>query len=140
LIRDVPAGTSVGYGATYRAEREERWGTLSIGYGDGLRRALGSAGGGALVHGRRVPIVGRISMDMTVVDLTEVPDVRAGDVATLIGTDGAAEISLDEVAEQAGTISFEILTGLTPRLERVYLGSRSSPDVTWKAARAETAR
>lgn len=128
LVRDVPAGWTCGYGATYTARRPERWGTLAIGYGDGLRRAL-AAGGEALVHGRRVPVIGRISMDMTVVDLTEVPGARAGDVATLIGRDGGEEIGLDAVAARAGTISYEILTGLGTRLPRWYVdGTRAHRD------------
>ncbi len=121
LIRDVAPGTTVGYGATHVARRWERWGTLAIGYGDGLRRAL-SNNGDVIVHGRRVPVVGRISMDLTVVNLTDVPDARVGDVATLIGRDGDAEITLEEVAAHADTISYEILTGLTPRLPRVERG------------------
>ncbi|MBD0319494.1 MAG: hypothetical protein ICV87_04120, partial [Gemmatimonadetes bacterium] len=124
LVRRVPPGTTVGYGATYTARREERWGTLAIGYGDGLPRRLGTAGGEALVHGVRVPVIGRISMDMTVVDLSGAPgEVRAGDVATLIGSDGAGEIRVDEVAARCGTISYEILTGLGLRLPRTYKGA-----------------
>lgn len=119
-VVDVAPGATVGYGATHRAERRERWATLSIGYGDGLRRALAPAGGEALVHGRRARMVGRISMDATVVDVTEIPGVAPGDVATLIGRDGEGEITVDEVAARVGTISYEILTGLGPRLPRVY--------------------
>ena len=125
LVRRVPAGTTVGYGATYTAPRDEVWGTAAIGYGDGLRRALATAGGEAIVRGVRVPIVGRISMDVSVLNLSRVPGARAGDVATFIGRDGAEEIRVDEVAERCGTISYEILTGLTPRLPRVYLGGGS---------------
>ncbi|HEU4882622.1 MAG TPA: alanine racemase [Longimicrobium sp.] len=121
LVKEVPAGWTCGYGATYTARRPERWGTLAIGYGDGLPRALSPGGGEALVRGRRVPIIGRISMDMTVVDLTEVPDARAGDAATLIGRDGGEEITLDQVAAKCGTISYEILTGLGARLPRLYV-------------------
>jgi alanine racemase len=127
VVRDVPAGWSCGYGATYTSRRPERWGTLSIGYGDGLPRALAPAGGEALVHGRRVPILGRISMDMTVVDLTDVPEARAGDAATLIGRDGGEEIGVDEVAARCGTISYEVLTGLGTRLPRVYVDGTRSP-------------
>jgi alanine racemase len=127
LVKDVPAGWTCGYGATYTARRPECWGTLAIGYGDGLPRALSPAGGEALVHGRRVPIIGRISMDMTVVDLTEVPEARAGDAATLIGRDGGEEIGLDPVAAKAGTISYEILTGLGTRLPRLYLDGTRTP-------------
>lgn len=122
LIRDVAPGTTVGYGATHVARRWERWGTLGIGYGDGVRRALGNHCD-VIVRGRRVRVVGRISMDLTVVNLTDVPDARVGDVATVIGCDGDAEITLEEVAAHANTISYEILTGLTPRLPRVERGN-----------------
>lgn len=121
LVRRVPPGSTCGYGATYTATREERWGTVAIGYGDGLPRALGTAGGEAIVRGRKVPIRGRVSMDVTVVDLTELPEVEAGEVATFIGRDGEAAITVDEVAARAGTISYEVLTGLGTRLPRVYL-------------------
>jgi alanine racemase len=132
LVRDVPPGCTLGYGATYTSRRAERWGTLAIGYGDGLPRALGPAGGEALVRGRRVPIIGRISMDMTVVDLSGVPEASAGDVATLIGRDGEEQIGIDAVAERVGTISYEILTGLTARLPRVFLGqSAPAVDAPW---------
>ena len=118
LVREVPAGSTVGYGATHRADGPRVWGTLGIGYGDGLPRGLGNRGG-ALVRGRRVPIVGRVSMDLTVVDLTDVPEARRGDVATLIGKDGGEEITVEDVAALAGTISYDVLTGLTARLPRV---------------------
>lgn len=118
-VRDAPRGTTVGYGTTYTATEDERWATLAIGYGDGLPRALGNRGH-ALVAGVRVPIIGRISMDVTVVDISGVPAVQEGDEATLIGAQGAEAISLDEVAGLADTISYEILTGLTPRLPRVW--------------------
>lgn len=73
-----------------------------------------------MVDGRRVPIIGRISMDMTVVDITDAPQVSTGDVVTLLGSDGDQEITLEEVAGHAGTISYEILTGFAPRLPRVW--------------------
>ena len=122
LIREVPEGTTLGYGATYRARGSERWATLGIGYGDGLPRILGNRGS-ALLRGRRVPIVGRISMDLTVVDISGIDGVVVGDTATLIGTDGEARITVDEVAVQAGSISYEILTGLTSRLPRIWTGA-----------------
>lgn len=125
-VRDAPDGTALGYGSTHVSKGDERWATLSIGYGDGLPRALGNRGC-ALVRGARVPIIGRISMDVTVVDITGVPAVEEGDAATLIGTQGAEAISLDEVASLAGTISYEILTGLTPRLPRVWSDVEEGP-------------
>jgi alanine racemase len=122
LIREVPPGSTVGYGATHAARGWERWGTLAIGYGDGVPRRLGNRGT-ALVHGRTVPFVGRTSMDMTVVDITGVPEAQVGDMVTLIGRDGDAEITVDDVAALVETISYEILTGLRPRLPRVERGT-----------------
>jgi len=119
LVREVDPGTTLGYGATYQAKGQERWATLAIGYGDGLPRAL-SPGGSALLHGHRVPMVGRISMDTTVVNISGVPGVQAGDVATLLGSEGNQSITLEALAMQASTISYEILTGLSPRLPRVW--------------------
>ena len=119
-VVDVPPGTSCGYGATYQAQSQERWATLAIGYGDGLPRVLGNRGS-ALVHGQRAPIIGRVSMDLTVINISGLDGVRPGDVATLLGCDGEACISLSEVADLAGTISYEILTGLGARLPRVWL-------------------
>lgn len=121
LVHDVGSGATVGYGASYSATRRERWGTVSIGYGDGLPRALSPGGGETIVRGRRVPIIGRVSMDMTTIDLTGSPDAEVGDEVTLIGVDGDEEITLDEVARRCGTISYEVLTGLTPRLPRNYV-------------------
>lgn len=127
LVRDVAPGSTVGYGATHVSKGWERWGTLAIGYGDGLPRKLGNRGS-AIVRGHVVPFVGRTSMDMTVVDITGVPEARVGDMVTLIGSDGDACITLDDVAEQAETISYEILTGLRPRLPRVEKGAWSEKD------------
>lgn len=125
LARTVPAGSTVGYGATHRSESAERWGTLGIGYGDGLSRALGNRGH-ALVRGRRIPIVGRVSMDLTTVLLDAVPDAMPGEVATLIGRDGNEEITVDDVAGLMGTIGYEVLTGLSPRLPRLERSSEEN--------------
>ena len=119
LVRDVPAGSSLGYGATHVARSRERWATIAIGYGDGLPRALGNRGH-ALVRGRRVPLVGRISMDVTVVEVSRVSGARPGDIVTFIGCDRDEEITVEEVADRAGTINYEILTGLTGRLPRIW--------------------
>jgi len=121
-IREAGPGDTVGYGATYQAEVSERWGSLGIGYGDGIPRSLGNRGS-VLIHGCRVPIIGRISMDVTVVNISSLPNVSLGDVATLIGSDDGEQIKLDDVAEQAGTIGYEILTGLSSRLPRIWKGS-----------------
>lgn len=125
LVRDVPPGSSLGYGATHRAARAERWATVGIGYGDGLPRVLGNRGN-ALIGGRRVPIVGRISMDLTVVDITDLgdPAPSVGSEVTFIGSDGTERITLEDVAHLAGTISYEILTGFTARMPRVWTDRR----------------
>lgn len=120
LIKDVPFGATLGYGATHTADGPRRWATLGVGYGDGLPRSLGNRGR-VLLSGRSAPIIGRISMDMTVVDITDLERVEVGDVATLIGRDGAEIVTLEEVAELAGTINYEILTGLSQRLPRVWM-------------------
>ncbi len=120
-VREVSAGSTVGYGATYVAEGPERWGTVSAGYADGIPRILGNRGH-ALVRGRKVPMIGRISMDLITVRLDGVPGAARGDVVTLIGSDGAERITVDEVAKQAETIGYEILVSVgssrLPRIER----------------------
>ena len=128
-IQDVPPGSTVGYGATHRAEGWARWATVGIGYGDGLPRALGNRGAGA-VSGRRVPIVGRISMDLTVVDISGLDGVEVGDPVTFVGADGDASIPLSEVAAHASTIEYEILTGLSARLPRVWIEDGADIDGT----------
>lgn len=123
-LRDAEPGDTVGYGATYAADGPERWATLGIGYGDGVPRALGNRGQ-VIVSGGLAPIIGRISMDVTVVNITDMQGVSVGDVATFIGSDGDASITVDEVAEQAGTISYEVLTGFTRRLPRIWTGQNA---------------
>ena len=119
FIREARAGNTVGYGATYTAEAPESWATVGIGYGDGLPRLLSNRGH-ALVKGQRVPIIGRISMDATVLNVSGVEGVEVGDVVTFFGRDGDGEISLEEVAALAQTINYEILTDLTPRAPRIW--------------------
>lgn len=121
-VVDVAAGSTLGYGATYRASGAERWATLGIGYGDGYRRTASNRAH-VLVAGRRVPVVGRVSMDVTVVNITGLNGVRPGNVVTLLGRDGEGEIRLDELAGWMGTIAYEVLTGFTSRLPRVWLPS-----------------
>jgi alanine racemase len=118
-LRDVEQATTVGYGATYDASPPCRLALCSIGYADGYPRAAGNRCS-ASFRGRRVPVVGRVSMDLTCVDVSalEPEEVAVGDYVDFIG--GA--VTLDEVAEAAGTISYEILTGFGPRLRRQYIG------------------
>jgi alanine racemase len=123
LVRDKAPGSTAGYGATYTAAERERWGTVAIGYGDGVPRAIGNRGA-VLVRGRRCAVIGRVSMDLITVSLRDVPEARAGDVVTVIGEDGAARVTVDEVATLAGTIGYEILTGLGTRLPRIVARGR----------------
>lgn len=118
-VVEVEEGATVGYGSTYRARGPERWATLAVGYGDGYRRSASNRGQ-VLVGGGRAPVVGRVSMDLTVVNITGLGGVVPGDVATLLGSDGEDEIRVDELAAWMGTISYEVLTGFTPRLPRIW--------------------
>lgn len=113
------AGWAVSYGATWRTSARTCLATIAAGYADGVRRSLSSRGA-ALLGGRRLPIAGRVTMDMTVLDAAD-REPPAGTVATLLGTDGEAGLTLDEVAAAAGTISYEILTGISGRVARVYV-------------------
>jgi alanine racemase len=123
-VREAEPGETVGYGATHRAAHPERWATVALGYADGLPRALGNCGR-ALLRGESVPLVGRVSMDMVVLEVGRLPGppVEEGEVATFIGRDGSGEIRLEEVAALAGTIGYEILTGLgrAIRLPRIWV-------------------
>ena len=116
LVRDLPQGAAAGYGLAFTARRPTKLAVLTIGYADGLPRCL--TGGHVLLHGRLAPIVGRICMDQTLVDVTDLPMVAAGDIATLIGTDGGQTITALDLARQSGTLSNEILSRLGSRLER----------------------
>ncbi len=118
FMKDVPKGSPIGYGGAHIVPRPTRLGVLSIGYADGVRsRANGK--GMALVRGQRCPFLGRVSMDYTTIDLTEVAGAQVGDTATLIGGEGASELSVEEVAERADAIPYEILCGLGRRVVRV---------------------
>lgn len=120
-VRDVPAGGTVGYGRTWRATAPSRIATLGIGYADGLPRAASNRGE-ALVRGRRAPIAGRVSMDLTTIDITAIPEAGPGDVAVLIGRQGGDAIGADALAVAAGTIPWEILARIGRRVPRVVLG------------------
>ena len=116
--RTVPAGTSVGYSATYVAPQERRLATVALGYADGILRALSNRG--AFFHGNvRLPIVGRVSMDSTIIDISDLPEgtLKLGSTVEFLGP----HQTLEEVAELAGTISWEVLTSIGQRYHRTYL-------------------
>jgi alanine racemase len=119
-IREVPEGETVSYDATWKATGWRRIATTAAGYADGLRRNLSNRGF-ALVNGTRVPIAGIVTMDMTMVDVTGV-DCSVGDVATFIGRQGSAELSIGDVAAAGNLSPYEVLVGLSLRATRVYLG------------------
>lgn len=121
-VETLPAGTRLGYGHIHRLHEPRRIGLVPIGYADGLQRALSEVGY-LVAGGRRVPIVGRISMDQCTVDLTAVPEAREGDPVAIIGRQGDAEVWADDLATWAGTISYEMLCGISPRVPRYYLAS-----------------
>jgi alanine racemase len=116
--RVVQTGDTVSYDGSWRAERPGRIATVSLGYADGLRRSLGNKGF-ALIKGARVPITGTVTMDMTMLDVTD-HRCAVGEIATFIGSDGSASITVADVASAAGLSPYEILTGLRSRLPRVY--------------------
>jgi alanine racemase len=119
-VRDVEAGASIGYSRTFVARRPMRVGLVPAGYADGVPRSHSNRGV-ALVRGTRVPIVGRVSMDQCVVDLTGVPWAQAGDAVTLIGDDEGASVTLDEYASWSDTIVHEALCRIGPRVPRRYV-------------------
>jgi alanine racemase len=121
FLKTVPAGVPLGYGGTFVASRESRIATLPIGYEDGLRRALSNRGR-VLVRGRFAPIVGRVSMDLTIVDVTDVPGVAMGDEVVIIGGQGMNKISAEDLASDLGTISYEITCGISDRVPRRTMG------------------
>ncbi|MGI8437935.1 MAG: alanine racemase [Chthoniobacterales bacterium] len=121
LLRDAAAGSSISYGRTFVAPRALRVATLSAGYADGLPRALSNRGAAVLIGGQRCPVLGRVTMDLTLVDVSGVPSVAGGDEGVLLGRQGTEEILATEMAERAGTIAWEIFTGIGSRVPRVYL-------------------
>lgn len=128
FFKDVTPGTPIGYGGTWRAERLSRIATLPIGYDDGVPWRLSNKGR-VLVRGSFAPIIGRVSMDYLTIDVTDIPGVEVGDVVTLIGRDGARELSAQDLAEQAGTIPYEVTCSIGKRVRRVLVnaGTPESP-------------
>jgi alanine racemase len=121
VVRSIAAGSPVGYGATYHAPRDMRIGVVPVGYADGVPRALSNRGA-FLVDGAACPIVGRIAMNVTEIDLTLAPNARAGSKVTLIGSEGAVRVDADDWAQWCDTINYEIVARLPAELPRTYAG------------------
>ena len=121
LVRDLPKGSSVSYGRTFITPREMRVATLSAGYADGYPRHLSNRDTTVLVHGKRCSLLGRVTMDLMMIDVSEIVEVKPGDEVVLMGRQDDEEISAGELAERAGTITWEIITRIGSRVRRVYV-------------------
>ena len=120
FIKNVPKGTPISYGASYRTRRPSRIATLPLGYADGVSRSLSNRGW-ALLGGRRCPIVGCVTMDMMMIDVTQVPQARVGDDAVLIGSQENNSITAQDIAKISGSIPYEVTCAISSRVPRVYL-------------------
>ena len=119
-IKEIEAGTAVSYGGTFVADHTMKVATIPVGYGDGYVRSL-SGKGDVLIHGKRAAILGRICMDQFMVDVTDIPDVQEDDEVTLLGSDGAECITMEELAEKSGGFHYEMICDIGKRIPRVYL-------------------
>lgn len=119
-VRELRKGDGVGYGPHFFAKKKMKMAVLGVGYGDGYRRAYSNKAE-VLLRGRRCRVIGAISMDLTAVDVTAVPNISTGDRATLLGKDGREQITAAELAAHAKTISYEVLTGISSRVPRVFV-------------------
>jgi len=119
IVRELPAGHGVSYGRTFITPRPMRIATLAVGYADGYQRHLSNRGAEVLIRGQRCPVLGRVTMDQIMVDVTALPEVEAGEEAVLLGRQGETEIFAAELAQKAGTIAYEIFTGIGRRVERI---------------------
>ena len=119
-IKEIEAGTAVSYGGTFVADHTMKVATIPVGYGDGYVRSL-SGKGDVLIRGKRASILGRICMDQFMVDVTDIPDVQEDDEVTLLGSDGAECITMEELAEKSGGFHYEMICDIGKRIPRVYL-------------------
>jgi alanine racemase len=120
FLKRTPSGTPISYGRTFVTKRESLIATIPVGYADGYARGLSNRGE-ALVRGTRVPVAGRVCMDMTMLDVTDVPGVREGDDVVLIGAQVNERITAEDIAAKTGTIPYEVLCGISGRVPRVYV-------------------
>jgi alanine racemase len=118
-IRSIPEGAGVGYNETFIAKRPSRIAVLAAGYGDGIHRSLGNRGS-VLVRGRLAPIVGIVSMDVTMIDVTDVLQAAIGDVVTIYGTDGERVLPANVIARSIGTVTSDLLCAVSQRVPRLY--------------------
>jgi alanine racemase len=119
LLKQVGRGENLGYGCTFQTTRDSLIATIPIGYADGYRRALSNRGR-VIVNGKFAPVVGRVSMDLTLIDVTEVPGVCLNDLVICLGQDGPSSITAEEIAKTIGSLSYEITCGVSSRVPRTY--------------------
>ena len=122
MVKDVHPGETIGYGRTYKVDKESRIATVTTGYADGLNRLLSNKGF-VMINGNKAPIVGRVCMDQTLVDVTGIPNVKMGTRVTLIGKSGGLVYTADDMARDLGTIGYEIICNITKRVQRFYVNS-----------------
>ena len=119
MVKSVPRGETIGYSRTYTTKRDSLIATVPIGYNDGYDRALSNKGE-MVVRGKKVPVVGRVSMDWVTVDVTDVPEAKAGDAVVVLGSDGEAGVTAEDIARKIDTISYEVTCGISSRIQRIY--------------------
>ena len=119
-VKTLPAGREISYGGTYVTTAETRVATVPVGYADGYRRNL-SGKFYCLIHGKRAPILGRVCMDQMMVDVTDIPQTQSGDRVTLVGTDGAETITMEQIAAAADSFNYEFVCGISRRVPRIYV-------------------
>ncbi|HWQ88472.1 MAG TPA: alanine racemase, partial [Desulfitobacteriaceae bacterium] len=123
-VRTIAAGETVSYGRTFQAAYPTKVATIPLGYADGLRRGLSNRGE-VIVHGKRATIIGKVCMDQTMLEVSGISGVKAGDVVTILGRDGSEEIDAAEMASWLDTISYEVICGISKRVFRKYTGCNS---------------
>ena len=119
-VKELPAGRAISYGGTYVTKEPRMIATIPVGYADGYARGLSNKGA-VLIHGRRAPILGRVCMDQFMVNVSDIPDVKAGDEVTLIGKDGDEFISIETFGDMSGRFSYEFACDISKRVPRVYI-------------------
>lgn len=119
FVKELEPGIEIGYGGTYTTTKKTKVATVPVGYADGYPRCLSNTGH-VLIHGQRVPIIGRVCMDQFMVDVTGVPDVREGDTVTLFGRDGESEITIEEISKQSYSFNYEFICDVGKRVPRVF--------------------
>ena len=119
FIKTLEKGRSISYGGTYVTDRSQRIATIPVGYADGYARGLSNKGY-VLIHGKKAPICGRVCMDQFMVDVTDIPEAVEGDAVTLLGRDGDAQITMEELGELSGRFNYEFACLITPRVPRIY--------------------